>query len=261
MTTTVDSAVARLPFVTRAQALDELAYEQARGGIYSRTAGPFMSYFGPLALSADPKNAVEASMERAAINELDSSRFPESRDQWPLLRARLHEAISSVGVVARRNAIPGPHEARYLMSFDDVRDLGLGPIIEALTEGYALAVKERTGMEPLSGFSDLAFVEALLSVVNSLAPTAMNLYKQKMEMAALTAQRKQAEAQAAAARAQFQQTIAAQPPPAVAPPTPVTAPPVTPPARPEGGIAWYWIVGAIIAALGLGYGLVRRFRG
>lgn len=232
----IESAVARLPFAVRAQIMDEAAYDKR-----------FWDYLKPLVLAPNPRDAVENEMKRAAINEMEAERFPESRGLWPVMRARFRDAVARVAAVARRQVLPASHEPGYLMGADGFEDLGLGPIIESVAEAYSDVVYRRTGQ--LSGVSDMAQWEAVAQAVQSLAPTAMQLYQQKLAKAKLEKQRKEAEKQAAAQQAQFQQTIspAARPAPTFAPP----------PAR-EEGIPWYVYVGGLVALLGLGLVVMRR---
>jgi cell division septation protein DedD len=80
MTTELALAVETLPFLTRAQALEE----------GERNPG-FWSYLGRLMQSSDPALAVDNEMKKAAIDALDPGKYPEAGSRWPMLQAKLRE--------------------------------------------------------------------------------------------------------------------------------------------------------------------------
>lgn len=86
MTNVVDFAVRKLPAQTRLHALEE-----------GRRDPRFWGYFSKLALSENPSRAVDDSMKKAAINELDPRRYPEARGQWPVFRAKMRQSMSVIG--------------------------------------------------------------------------------------------------------------------------------------------------------------------
>jgi hypothetical protein len=80
MTTELALAVEKLPFLTRAQALEE----------GERNPG-FWPYLGRLMQSSDPARAVDNEMKKAAIDALDPGKYPEAGSHWPMLQAKLRE--------------------------------------------------------------------------------------------------------------------------------------------------------------------------
>lgn len=80
MTTQLALAVEKLPFLSRAQALEE-----------GERNPQFWSYLGRLMSSSDPDKAVDNEMKKAAIDALDPGKYPEAGAHWPVLQAKLRE--------------------------------------------------------------------------------------------------------------------------------------------------------------------------
>lgn len=238
----VERAVRELPTIVRAHVLDEGAADPG-----------FWPYFAPLALSADPRSAVDEAMLRVAVNVTDPARFRETRGRWPVLRARFSEALRQVGEAARRQAIPAPHEPGYLMDLSELRGLGMAPLIDALARAYAEVVGRRTGQ---LGDMGQDWITSLTTAITSLAPSALQLYQQRLALKQQAAAQKLATQQAALAFP----AAAAPPPP---PPPPMAPPVIVGPARER---AWYeeltlpvLAVGAAVLAGG-GYMVYRATR-
>jgi len=243
--TQADAIIDALPFATRAQMYDEGAYDERFWSYASRL----------LAGERDPKSVAENAMLRAAINEMDPSRFPDTAGEWPVMRARMRQTIELVTQGAIHRALPGPHEPGFL------QDFGITPIIQAIAEGAGEAIYERTGQVGLSEFGQWAIIA---TAINTLAPIGMSYYQrreqlrqQRRQIAAQQAEAQAAQQQAAAILAQQQAAAAAaakqqQVQQAVAAQRRAAA------AVPSGGVPWYFIIGGLVALLGLGYLAFRK---
>lgn len=198
MSAEVDRAVAVLPQLTKNVAVSESDWDDG-----------FWSYFSPLALSSDPVGSVDRDMTRALINEFDPSRHRGSKGRWPVLRFRF-------GLLLRRVTDKASQRASLPRGPDSppLRGLGLGPVLRAVAEGYALAVKQTTGIEPMSGLGqDLDVGELIVAGANLLGNLGLQAWEGR-EMRQLQEQRLELEearlAQAQAAEARRRQEEAAR---------------------------------------------------
>jgi len=80
MGTQLALAVERLPFLTRAQALEE-----------GERNPKFWPYLGSLMVSPDPAAAVDNELKRAAIDALAPGRYPEAGKNWPMFRSKIRD--------------------------------------------------------------------------------------------------------------------------------------------------------------------------
>lgn len=78
MTTQWAIAVEQLPFLTRAQALEEGEHDPG-----------FWSYLARVMNSSDPVKDVDNEMKKAAINALAPSKYEEAGRRWPMLRDKI----------------------------------------------------------------------------------------------------------------------------------------------------------------------------
>src|ERR1700687_4194798 len=85
MAAVIDRAVVQLPFTTKTHALEE-----------GRKDPRFWSYFSPLATSSNPAKAVDDDMKKAVINELDPTRYRETKGKWPVLRNKVRTTLAGI---------------------------------------------------------------------------------------------------------------------------------------------------------------------
>lgn len=86
----------------------------------------------------DGVRRVEMSAQRAILNELDPSLYPETRGTWRKLRAAVSDTVNSAGDLLK---IPGFNQAVRKKAVSTLHGLGnlgqdiIGPILNALTAG------------------------------------------------------------------------------------------------------------------------------
>jgi hypothetical protein len=85
MAAVIDRAVGQLSFTTKTHAMEE-------GNQDPR----FWAYFTPLATSANPARAVDDDMKKTVINELDPTRYQETRGKWPVLRNKVRSTLNGI---------------------------------------------------------------------------------------------------------------------------------------------------------------------
>ncbi|MDD5305482.1 MAG: hypothetical protein PHS14_20470 [Elusimicrobia bacterium] len=96
MKTIADNVVDRMPLQTRAHILAEGRHDET-----------FWPYLTRIARQPDGAKTVDDEMKRAAINELDPSRYREMAGKWPLLRYKVRYIKSQIAQNARP-AFMGP---------------------------------------------------------------------------------------------------------------------------------------------------------
>ncbi|MGH8895484.1 MAG: hypothetical protein ACRDZ4_00330 [Egibacteraceae bacterium] len=179
MSQVVDRAVRELPFLTRAQVVEEERHEPR-----------FWNYFSMLALSENPGRAVDDDMKKAVVNELAPGSYPESRGRWPMLRAK-------VNTVRRRIAT-------HLYGGGPLADLvGMGQSIP----GLYTSIEQGPPAQPVPGAitsldqsaSGGDIWSSIASVIGTVGTAAANIYATQIKAdAAKSVARLQAEAAAQA---------------------------------------------------------------
>lgn len=189
MGTQLALAVERLPFLTRAQALEE-----------GERNPKFWSYLGNLMVSPDPAAAVDNELKRAAIDALEPGKYPEAGSHWPMLQAKLREVRLRIAEHLRDN---GSMDGFFALS--------------AYTIDPATGVmKETTETPAAAGGTDIW--STIGKVLSSVATGAAAIYATKITTSAtktvantqagvLTAQQQAQQTQAAAQVAQAQQQL------------------------------------------------------
>ena len=201
MSALADRLGARLHLLTWAQVVAVAEHDPA-----------FWGYFASLALQPAAERAVDDEMARALINELETSRFPETRGRWPMLREHLRTAIW----IAAEHAPSGPLAVAGVMGA-----AGFGGGLDQWTE-----------------------IASAVSAVGTAASGAYNLYLQRRLAAARDAAERRAQEQEAA-RARAEQEEALERRRVGAPGTPGYPGPPAPSHGPS------WATWAVLGALGL----------
>lgn len=189
MTTMADSVVKQMSPLTRQHVLEE-----------GKRDDSFWPYFTRLARQPDPGKTIDDEMKRAAINELDPSRYTEMKGKWPVLRSKLryikghieaHAYIQKTGTMGGLSAMGYTDPVTGITTFGDSPTASssggtdiwstIGKVLSSVgtAAGQVYATKITTGAQ-----QDIAKIQA-----------------QAAQGIALTQQQQQALAQAQAAAA------------------------------------------------------------
>ncbi len=198
MGTQLALAVERLPFLTRAQALED-----------GERNPKFWQYLGSLMVSPDPSAAVDNELKRAAIDALAPGKYPEAGGNWPMFKAKIRTI---------RDTISG-----HLRSGGSLQGLFDLTALAQLPGGTVTSYSQL--MEPTKPAADTGTTDiwgTIGKVLSTVGTAAASIYSTKIQTSAaqsiantqagvLTAQQ-QAQQQAAAAQVAQQQAalLAAQ---------------------------------------------------
>jgi hypothetical protein len=89
-------AIEQLPFLTRAQALEEGEHDPR-----------FWSYLLDIMHHPNPAVAVDTEMKKAAMNALNPSEYREEGNRWPMFRRKIVEAHNTIAGHLRAGRLPG----------------------------------------------------------------------------------------------------------------------------------------------------------
>lgn len=174
-------AVEKLPFLTRAQALEEGQHNPK-----------FWSYLGHLMVSPDPSWAVDNDMKRAAIDALSPGKYPESGKNWPMFKAKIRDVSGRIAAHMRSGG-----------ALEGLFDLGDIP-------GIVTSLDQPSAASPTAAASSGGSVwDTIGKVLSSVGTAAASIYTSKTTTSAAQSIAK-TQAGVLTAQQQAQQTLAQQ---------------------------------------------------
>lgn len=179
MGTQLALAVERLPFLTRAQALEEGQHNPK-----------FWNYLGRLMVSPDPAAAVDNEMKRAAIDALAPGKYPEAGRNWPVFKAKMQVVRDAISNHMRGGG-----------SLEGLFDLGDIPGLVTSLDQPSAASPSSSGGTDIWG--------TIGKVLSSVGTAAASIYATKIQTSAAKSIAN-TQAQTLTAQQQAQQTAAQQ---------------------------------------------------